>query len=147
MLAAAMTEMSRTEAHRCFVCGPANPIGLHLHFQEEGEGVAAEFVPGELYIGYEGLIHGGLIAAVLDDALANIWAWRGQPAVTVRLSVRFRKPVRPGERLRVFAEPVGARRAAMQRARGNVAREDGTVVADGDGVVLVGTLPSLVAGA
>jgi uncharacterized protein (TIGR00369 family) len=138
-----MTETHRagramTEAHRCFICGPANPIGLRLRFREEGAGVAADFTPGELHIGYEGLIHGGLIAAVLDDAMANIWAWRGEPAVTARLDVRLRQPVRPGERLRVVAEPVGARRAAMQRARATVTRENGTLVAEGKGVVLVG---------
>ncbi len=125
-------------ANRCFVCGPENPVGLRLRFSPQGPGVAAEFVPGEEHIGWEGVIHGGLIAAVLDDAMANIWAWRGTPAVTTSISVRFRRPVRPGERLRVFAEPVGARRSAMQRARGTVMRSDGTLVADGEGVVMVG---------
>lgn len=147
MLAAAMTQFSRPETHRCFVCGPANPIGMHLQFEEEGEGVVADFVPGDLYVGYEGLVHGGLLAAVLDDAMANVWAWRGQPAVTVSLSVRFRRPVQPGERLRVSGEPVGARRAAMQRARATITRADGTVVAEGDGVVMVGSLPPMVQGA
>jgi len=142
-----MTQFSRPEGNRCFICGPANPIGMHLRFEEQGEGVAADFVPGDLHIGYDGLIHGGLLAAVLDDAMANIWAARGQPAATVSLSVRFRKPVRPGEPLRVSGEPVGARRAAMQRARATITRPDGTVVADGEGVVMVGSLPAMVQGA
>ena len=135
----AMTERILTEANRCFICGAGNPTGLRLRFREEGEGVTAEFALGEEYIGWEGLIHGGLVAAVLDDAMANIWAWRGTPAVTTSISVRFRQPVRPGESLRVLAEPVGARRSAMQRARARVTREDGTLVADGDGIVMVGS--------
>ncbi len=147
MLAAAMTRFSRPEAHRCFICGPANPIGMHLSFEEEGAGVAAEFVPTDLHIGYEGLIHGGILAAVLDDAMANVWAWRGQPAVTVSINLHFRKPVAPGERLRVTAEPVGARRAAMQRARAAITRPGGTVVAEGTGVVMVGSLPTAAQGA
>ena len=134
----AMTARSLPEANRCFICGPSNPIGLRLRFREEGEGVAADFAFGDQFIGWEGLIHGGLVAAVLDDAMANIWAWRGTPAVTTSISVRFRVPVRPGERLRVFAEPMSPRRSAMQRARGTVTREDGTLVADGEGVVMVG---------
>ncbi|MDQ7849237.1 MAG: PaaI family thioesterase [Armatimonadota bacterium] len=125
-------------ANRCFICGPDNPVGLRLGFSPQGPGVAAEFVLGQEHIGWEGVIHGGLIAAVLDDAMANIWAWRGTPAVTTSISVRFRRPVRPGERLRVFAEPVGARRSAMQRARGTVMRSDGIPVAEGKGVVLIG---------
>ena len=70
--------------------------------------------------------------------MAKIGAWRGPPAVTTSISVRFRVPVRPGERLRVFAEPMATRRSAMQRARGTVTREDGALVADGEGVVMVG---------
>ncbi len=133
-----MSDRTLAEANRCFICGPSNPIGLQLRFREEGEGVVADFTPGDLHIGWEGLIHGGLIAAVLDDAMANIWAWRGTPAVTTSISARFRRPVRPGERLRVSAEPLAARRSAMQRARARVTREDGTVVAEGEGIVLVG---------
>jgi acyl-coenzyme A thioesterase PaaI-like protein len=133
-----MDARTLAEANRCFICGPGNPVGLRLRFREEGEGVSADFTFGEQFIGWEGLIHGGLVAAVLDDAMANIWAWRGTPAVVARISARFRLPVRPGDRLRVFAEPVGARRSEMQRARGTVTREDGTIVADGEGVVMIG---------
>ncbi len=133
-----MDERVLSQANRCFVCGPGNPIGLHLRFREEGEGVAADFTPTDLHVGWEGLIHGGIVAALLDDAMANIWAWRGTPAAVIRISVRFRQPARPAERLRIFAEPVGTRRSQMQRARGTVRREDGTLVADGEGVVMVG---------
>jgi len=133
-----MTERALPEANRCFICGPSNPIGLRLRFREEGEGVVADFSFGDQFVGWEGLIHGGLVAAVLDDAMANIWAWRGTPAVTTSVSVRFRQPVRPDEQLRVFAEPVGTRRSVMQRARARVTRPDGTLVADGEGVVMVG---------
>jgi acyl-coenzyme A thioesterase PaaI-like protein len=133
-----MDERVLSEANRCFVCGPGNPIGLHLRFQEEGEGVAADFTPGDVFVGWEGLIHGGIVAAVLDDAMANIWAWRGTPAAVVRISVRLRQPVRPGEPLRVLAEPVGTRRSEMQRAKATLTRGDGVVVADGEGVVMVG---------
>lgn len=130
-------EPQRVEARQCFICGPDNPIGLRLRFHEDGAGIAADFVPSEAFVGYDGLVHGGVVAAVMDDAMANVWAHRGQPAVTVRLSVKFRRPVRPGQRLRVFAVALSARRGASQRVRAVVSHGD-QVVAEGEGIVLVG---------
>jgi uncharacterized protein (TIGR00369 family) len=118
------------------VCGQDNPIGLKLRFTRAGEGVRAEFTPSELHAGYEGLVHGGILAALVDDAIANIWATRGQEAVTAKIEVRFRREAKPGERLIVTAEPAGAK-AGLQAARATIARADGAVVAEGQGFVSV----------
>lgn len=126
--------MSR-DARRCFVCGPDNPIGLRLEFRPYQDGVQATFVPTDLHVGYEGLVHGGILAALVDDALANIWFVRGQPAVTGKIEVRFRRPVRPGDRLVVTARPTGSR-GGLHTGRVEITR-DGTVVAEGAGVVAV----------
>src|SRR3970282_925085 len=121
------------DASRCFVCGRDNPIGLKLRFAREGEGVRAEFTPSDLHVGYEGLVHGGILAALIDDALANIWFTKGLEAVTARIEVRFRKEVRPGERLIVTAVPTGSK-SGMATARAEGARADGEGVAGGAGV-------------
>lgn len=123
------------EATKCFVCGRDNPIGLKLVFQPDGEGVRAEFVPSELHVGYAGLIHGGIISALVDDALANIWFTRGRKAVTAKIEVRFRREVRPGDRLIITAEPTGVR-SGMHTARVDI-RRDGVLVADGSGLLVV----------
>lgn len=123
-------------ANRCFVCGQDNPIGLKLRFEPAGGGVRAEFTPSELHAGYEGLVHGGILAALIDDALANIWFVRGQEAVTVKIEVRFRREAKPGERLIVTAEPTGAK-SGLETARATVARTDGVVIAEGAGFVSV----------
>ncbi|MDQ7844392.1 MAG: PaaI family thioesterase [Armatimonadota bacterium] len=124
------------DASRCFVCGPDNPIGLKLRFTRLGEGVRAEFTPSDLHVGYEGLVHGGIIAALIDDALANIWFARGQEALTAKIEVRFRREVRPGERLVVTAHPTGSK-AGLATARAEVVRTDGDVVAEGTGLLAV----------
>ena len=124
------------QANRCFVCGPDNPIGLKLKFARVGEGVRAEFTPSELHAGYEGLVHGGIIAALVDDAIANIWATRGREAVTAKIEVRFRREAIPGQLLIVTAEPSGMK-AGLHTARSIIARADGVVVADGSGFVSV----------
>ncbi len=128
------------DARRCFVCGPDNPIGLKLHFAPAGEGIRAEFTPSDLHVGYEGLVHGGILAALIDDALANIWFVRGQEAMTAKLEVRFRRAVRPGDHLIVTAQETG-QKAGMMTARAEVARVDGEVVADGTGYLAVRESP------
>ena len=50
----------------CLVCGRQNPIGLHLHLHvEESTGaVETHFTPAAEHIGFEGIIHGGILATV-----------------------------------------------------------------------------------
>lgn len=134
--AQAVSDRAVRDANRCFVCGPDNPIGLKLRFQREGEGVRAEFTPSELHVGYEGLVHGGILAALIDDALANVWFTRGEEAVTAKIEVRFRQEVRPGEPLIVVAQPTGSK-GGMMTGRAQVRRRDGDVVADGTGFLAV----------
>ena len=122
-------------ANQCFVCGQDNPIGLKLVFQPDGDGVRAEFVPSELHVGYDGLIHGGIISAIVDDALANVWYTRGRQAVTAKIEVRFRREVRPGEHLVISAQPTGAK-AGMQTGRVDIRRGD-DLVAEGTGLLVI----------
>lgn len=96
----------------------------------------AEFIPSGLHAGFEGLVHGGILAALIDDAMANIWFVRGQEAVTAKIEVRFRREARPGEPLVVTAEPTGSK-AGMMTARAVVGRPDGTVIAEGLGFLSV----------
>lgn len=126
--------MARAADH-CFVCGRDNPIGLRLVFQRTGEGVRAEFVPSELHVGYDGLVHGGIISALVDDALANAFATRSQEALTAKLEVRFRRPVRPGDHLVIEARPTGSK-AGMQTGRVDIRRGD-ELVAEGSGLLVV----------
>src|SRR5579864_3726600 len=60
-----------TDYQRCFVCGQRNPFGLHLVFRVEGDSVVADFQPREEHQGFPGVIHGGIVAAVLDEALGR----------------------------------------------------------------------------
>jgi acyl-coenzyme A thioesterase PaaI-like protein len=46
-----------------------------------------------LFQGYDGLLHGGVIAAVLDSAMTNCLFAHGIVAVTGELTVRFLHPV------------------------------------------------------
>ena len=63
----------------CFVCGRDNPIGLHLHFQDNGvDEVTAEFTILPEFQGYPGIAHGGVIMSILDEVGGRV-VFIGQP--------------------------------------------------------------------
>jgi len=76
---------------RCFACGPENPIGLHLHFERDGDGVVANTTLREEFQGWRGIAHGGIAMALLDEAMAHASGMAGQRGVTASMNIRFRK--------------------------------------------------------
>ena len=56
----------------CYVCGDANPRGLGVKFEVEGGVVTARFIPHRDHCGYNDRVHGGIIAALLDEVMG--WA-------------------------------------------------------------------------
>ena len=86
----------------CVVCGPDHPHGLRLRYGVAADGSAsAAWTPTENWQGFQGIIHGGIIGMVLDEAMAKAVTAAGYEALTGELRVRFRHHVRPGEELRI----------------------------------------------
>lgn len=80
----------------CFVCDPANPAGLRLRFlhDDDTDKVVSEFTLGPGYSGAPRFVHGGLILAILDEAMA--WAAIAvvrKFAVSRTSKASFRRPV------------------------------------------------------
>ena len=75
----------------CFGCGQDNPIGLKLNFQWDGKTARAEFTPTELYQGWPGLIHGGIITCILDEAMSYAALFEGVHCITARVQTRLRR--------------------------------------------------------
>lgn len=82
---------------RCFGCGPANPSGLKLTFFETDAGAEVEYVvPADLE-GAPGIVHGGIQATLLDEAMCmTAYAKAGTPVVTGELTVRYLHAVPTG---------------------------------------------------
>ena len=96
-----LTSAPHTQSE-CFACGPDHPHGLKLRFRTDGPGrVRAGWIPGKDWEGYQGVIHGGIIATVLDEAMSKAIATASESAFTCRLEVRLRRHVAPGELIRV----------------------------------------------
>lgn len=82
----------------CFVCGEKNPIGLHLRIRtdpERGESAAEVTFRDDLQ-GWTGIVHGGFVATVLDEALIYAAGAKGHTCVTGEITVRYVKPVSTG---------------------------------------------------
>jgi len=94
----------------CVVCGADNQKGLQLEFQGGPNGVDAVWVPTEEWESFRGTVHGGIITAVLDEAMSKAVIARNWEALTVDLRVRFRGRVSPGEELRVHGWVVEKRK-------------------------------------
>ena len=82
------------DINKCFACGPKNPIGLKLTFEESEDYVHGLWHPTKDYMGYVNVLHGGIIATLLDE----IGAWYvsvkvGTAGVTSELKVKYLKPV------------------------------------------------------
>jgi len=89
------------------MCGSKNPFSLGLRFNTRDEGVVwARFEAKPRFQGYDGILHGGVISALLDAAMTHCLFQRGVKAVTGDLRVRFLEPISCGTELQVSAWPV-----------------------------------------
>ena len=126
--------------HHCFACGRDNPIGMRLRI-ELGDGEArTEWLAGEDYVGWSDKLHGGIIATLLDEVMAWAPSSYDSWAVTAEMTVRFRSPALPGERLEATGR-VTERRRRIYEVHGEVRGADGRLVAEGSGRYL-GATPS-----
>lgn len=81
----------------CFVCGQDNPAGLKIVFQVQADGrMAANWTPAPVWEGFRGIVHGGVVSTVLDEAMSKAVAATGSEALTADLRIRFRLPVQSG---------------------------------------------------
>jgi uncharacterized protein (TIGR00369 family) len=118
-------------AGSCFVCGTNNPEGLRLAFDVD-HGARTLRTACRLpaaYQSWEGIVHGGLLSTLLDEAMGKLAQELGRPALTATLEVRFRKPARVGETISVAAA-VDAMDRRLIAARATAHGDDGTLLAE-----------------
>jgi uncharacterized protein (TIGR00369 family) len=120
----------------CFVCGLGNPIGLQAAFYEDDAGrVTAKFTPRPEHQGFPGVMHGGIVTALLDETLGRVAIAAGRWMVTGRLNIRFRRPIPVEGTLMVIGEPVKWNGRILE-ARGEIRLADGRVAAEATGMFL-----------
>ena len=134
----------RPDANHCFVCGPSNPIGLRIAFRMDGEVCRASFVPGEHHVGYDQMVHGGIIFSALDDVMANWLFLQGARAYTAKCEIRYRQPVEVNTEIFLEGRLLKRKsRVAIMEGKASRATDD-KVVADAQAsfmIVDTGKLP------
>ena len=96
-----MTDKLKLEDNaQCYVCGTKNPQGFHLDFSHPEKGrLLAQTAFRPEHQGFKNIVHGGMVAMLLDEMMVNLGWVEGISCVTAELNVRFKKAVRVGDRV------------------------------------------------
>jgi uncharacterized protein (TIGR00369 family) len=127
-----MTER-QPSSRSCFVCGRDNPFGLRMvweNHREEGEIRSSVTVPEE-FNGYPGVVHGGILAAMLDETAGRAILLDGDPddlMVTAKMDVMYRRPTPTGTPLLVVGRVV-ERSERRAETKAEIRLPDGSVSA------------------
>jgi uncharacterized protein (TIGR00369 family) len=88
----------------CFGCGRNNEDGLKLEFSTDLGKTVSEFTLAKKFQGYREVVHGGIIATILDEAMVHAASAQKLFCVTAELTVRYKHPLYVGKQLIVEAE-------------------------------------------
>ena len=131
----------------CFVCGLENSIGLKLKFFETapGEVTVDHIVPDE-YQGYPGVVHGGVVAAMLDEVAGRTQMGNDPPRFmfTARLDIRYRQNVPTGQPLRLVGHS-GKVKKRTATASAQIFGPEGSLLAEAEALLV--NVPDDVVGA
>jgi acyl-coenzyme A thioesterase PaaI-like protein len=121
----------------CFGCGLDNPAGLRLDGFTIADGsVTAPFTPNQTFAGFEGVLHGGIVATALDEISA--WAamlTEGVFVFTARLDIRYRRQA-SSDAAFTLSGSVLDRRGKRLTVQGSLI-SDGNIVAQSEGLFVV----------
>ncbi len=123
--------------NRCFVCGPDNAAGMKLKFtlDEARRAFVCHFRLDDRYSGPPGHCHGGIIAAILDDAMGKVNRLRDVVALTSEMTVNYLKPVPLNTALRVESHEVSVRGRRHTNAA-EIINANGEILARSRGVFI-----------
>ena len=123
----------------CFVCGLENDHGLHLRFYETAEGeVTVQTTVPEHFQGYPGIVHGGIVASLVDEALGRVhMGSAGDPRFmfTAKINVNYRKPVPTEKPIRIVAHAVKSKRRTATSVCA-IYGPDGDLLVEADAVLI-----------
>ena len=126
----------------CYACGKENPIGLKLNFKQEGKTAKSEFTPSRLHQGWSGVVHGGIITTLLDEAMGYASIYQGICCVTAKMQVRLRRPALVDEPL-IITGVVTKNERKLLETGATITLKDGTLVAEAKATMFIlGPMPN-----
>ncbi len=138
------SQIRQPNSRNCFVCGLENSSGLHLRFYDNGvDEVTCDFTVSPKHQSYPGIVHGGVIASILDEAGGRTAAIEDHNRffVTAKLQVRYRKPVPLGTPLRAVGKRL-KRQGSKVVAHAEIHSPTGEVLAEAE-LLLLDAPPNL----
>ena len=127
-------------SRHCFVCGLENQYGLKLTFfnTKPGEVVVETVIPDH-FQGYPGVVHGGIVASIVDEALGR--AQMGEDPensrflYTAKLSIQFRKPVPLNTPIRVVGQAVRSKKLTATSIA-KIFDQDGQLLVEAEAILI-----------
>lgn len=135
-----MERLDPREGNYCFGCGASNVRGMRLGFvlDREQRRVTGHFRLGVEYQGATGMLHGGIIALLLDEAMGKLNRLHEAQAVTAELNVRYLRPVPTEAEITVEASEIGRTGRTLEH-QGAIRDATGQVLAQARGrFVIIG---------
>jgi uncharacterized protein (TIGR00369 family) len=123
----------------CFICGVQNPVGLKMVIYNDLDNrqiVSTVIVP-EHFQGYPGVVHGGIVATMLDEVAGRALLLDGSDdnlMVTVKLEVKYRQPTPTLTPLKVIGRVINAS-SSRAKVCGEIQLPDGTVTAESEAIL------------
>jgi uncharacterized protein (TIGR00369 family) len=117
---------------QCFICGDKNPFGLNVEFYQKEGKVVGEYMVQDRFQGYKNTLHGGILSALLDEVMIKSILAQDILTLTCEIKVRFKKPVKIGERLLLEGKST-ENKGKILLAEGKITNEDGEIVATAEG--------------
>jgi len=118
------------ELSMCFGCGKDNPIGLKLNFKWDGKTARAEFTPDKLHQGWSGLVHGGIIICILDEAMGYAALFEGMNCLTAKIRVKLRH-LTPIDKTLIITSSLTKKARKLVETKATISLTDGTLIAEG----------------
>lgn len=116
--------------------------GFGLRFEADAADVlGAVMTFDERYMGPPSIVHGGALAAVLDEAMTATVFHHQEPAFTAQLNISYRQPVRVGQPVRVRGWVTG-REGRKRWLRAEIRDEADALCVEAEGLFILMSRPT-----
>jgi len=118
-----------------------NPVGLHLHIYETAPGeVESTYVAPDHFQGYPGVLHGGIVAALIDE-ISSRTHMGSDPlnprfVFTAKLQVKYRRNVPIGRQLKLVGKAGKSRAKSAEAWAGIYDAETHELLAEGNTLLI-----------